>query len=98
MKRTIMRKLIIIALILLFPASPWVQDYKTLLDIPEGATLFDLSATERVEVKQDLLTATLRYEAENSNSRSLQSEVNSHMKEALDIAKNFETVKTSTQG
>jgi len=80
------------------PISTWAQDYKTLLDIPEGGTLVDLSATERVEVKQDLLTATLRYETENSDSQTLQNEINNHMKEALEMAQSVETVQTSTQG
>ena len=71
---------------------------KTLLDIPEGATLVNLSATERVEVEQDLLTATLRYETESSDPRRLQNEINSVMKEALEMAQRVETVKTSTRG
>ncbi len=93
-----MRIILLIALLLLLSVPTQAQDYKTLLDIPEGGTLVDLSATERVEVEQDLLTATLRYETENSNPRALQNEINSHMKEALGIAQSVETVKTSTQG
>jgi len=93
-----MRIIFSIALLLLLSAPAQAQNYKTLLDIPEGGTLVDLSATERVEVKQDLLTATLRYETENSNPRALQNEINHHIKEALEIAKNFGSVKTSTQG
>ena len=49
-----------IAAFLLFTALPAAaQDYQTVLDIPEGATLVSLSATERVEVDQDLLVADL---------------------------------------
>lgn len=93
-----MRLIIITAFLLFLPVSIWAQDYKTLLDIPEGGTLVDLSATEQVEVEQDLLTATLRYESENPNPRALQNEINQHMKQALEIAQRVETVQTSTQG
>lgn len=98
MKRAIMRILIVVVLLILLPIYSWAQDYKTILDIPEGETLVDLSATEQIEVQQDLLTATLRYESENPSARTLQNEINSHMKEALEIAQKFETVQASTQG
>ena len=73
------------------------QDYKTLLDIPEGATLVSLSATERIEVEQDLLTANLRYEAENVSPKELQNNINTMMKKALEKAKKVNSVKVSTQ-
>ncbi len=93
-----MRILIVVASLMLLTAPSWAQDYKTLLDIPEGQTLVDLSATERVEVQQDLLTATLRYESENIDPRILQNEINKHMKTALEMAQSVETVLASTQG
>lgn len=86
-----------LAFILLCPALPaFAQDYKTLLDIPEGAALVNLSATERLEVDQDLLAATLYFEAQNKDPKALQDEINSVMKKALDATKTAGEVKTST--
>jgi uncharacterized protein len=93
-----MRKILLIAFTLLISTPAQAQDYKTLLDIPEGETLVDLSVTKRLEVEQDLLTANLRYEIENANPRELQNKINHHIKEALEIAQGVKTVKTSTQG
>jgi predicted secreted protein len=80
-----------------FAVSAAAQDYKTVLDIPEGAALVSLSATENVEIEQDLLVAMLNYQAENANARALQDEINTRMKEALDTAKKVGSVKASTQ-
>ncbi|GJL84282.1 MAG: hypothetical protein DHS20C02_00570 [Micavibrio sp.] len=94
-------RLLLAALLLFLPLSAPTpanaQDYKTLLDIPEGATLVSLSATERVEVEQDLLTANLRYEAENTSAKELQDEINKIMQKAVDEAKKVKSVKVSTQ-
>jgi predicted secreted protein len=79
------------------PAAVHAQDYKTLLDIPDGATLVNLSATERVEVEQDLLVASLRYETKNRNPKALQDEINTVMEKALAASKKVSTVKVSTQ-
>lgn len=73
------------------------QDYNTLLDIPEGATLISLSATERVEVEQDMLVATLTIKAEDADPRAVQDTINKKMKEAVDMAKKVDSVKASTQ-
>jgi predicted secreted protein len=78
-------------------ASAQAQDLNTLLDIPEGATLISLSATERVEVDQDLLVSTLSIEARNADATVLQDEINKVMTKALEEAKAFKTVKISTQ-
>ena len=79
------------------PLSLPAQDYKTLLDIPEGATLINLSVTERTEVDQDLLTTRLTYQVENESPELLQEEINTVMKQALKAAKKVKSVKTSTQ-
>lgn len=94
-----MRLLLSAALMLaLFsPLAANAQDYNTLLDIPEGATLINLSATERVEVEQDLLIATLQFKFENKDPKVVQNEVNKIMQKALDEAKGEKTVKVSTQ-
>lgn len=85
-------------LALLAPPAGLTQDYKTLLDIPPGATLVNLAATERSEVDQDLLVATLRYEAQHKNPRTVQAEINGVMEKALSAARQVASVKTSTLG
>lgn len=88
----------LLAFLLILPAArPRAQDLNTLLDIPEGATLISLSATERVEVDQDLLISQLSYESENASSANLQDEINKVMKKAVEEAKKVESVKVSTQ-
>lgn len=88
----------ILILLLCFLATPALaQDYKTILDLPEGATLISLSASERVEIQQDLLVAQLRYETEDTNPRALQDAINKKMKAALDKAQSAKNVKASTQ-
>lgn len=84
-------------LTLLATAPARAQDLNTILDIPEGATLISLSATERVEVDQDLLIAQLSYESENQVAANLQDEINKVMKKAIDEAKKVSSVKVSTQ-
>ncbi|MBI4031884.1 MAG: SIMPL domain-containing protein [Proteobacteria bacterium] len=95
-----MRKLLLsVATVLVFAAAPAAaQDGgKSVLDLPEGQALVNLSATERVTVQQDLLVATLNYEAESKNPRDLQNEINGLMKKALEKAKSYKDVKVSTQ-
>ncbi len=92
-----MRLFFIFTVAFIFGAPAMAQDYKTLLDIPSGSTLVNLSATESVEVEQDMLIANLRFEAENIDPRAVQSEVNSMMKKALDLAVSVSSVKASTQ-
>ena len=92
-----MRTFLIFTFALLIALPTYAQDYKTLLDLPEGATLINVAATERVEVEQDLLIATLRYEAENESAKELQNDVNALMSKALDMAKKVSSIKAATQ-
>lgn len=85
------------SLCLAAPSAASAQDLNTVLSIPEGATLVSLSATERVEVDQDLLVSTLSIEARNADATALQDEINKVMTKALEEAKAFKTVKVSTQ-
>ncbi|MCC6597638.1 MAG: SIMPL domain-containing protein [Alphaproteobacteria bacterium] len=90
--------LILLTLANLFHLTPAKsQDFNTLLDIPEGATLVSLSATERVEVDQDLLVANLSIETKNTDAKALQNEINTIMTKALNAANTVKTVKASTQ-
>lgn len=61
-----------------------------------GETILNISATERVQVQQDLLIASLRIERENADAKTVQAEINEIMKKSVDTAKAVPTVKTST--
>lgn len=92
-----MRILTLLAVTLLsFPAIA-SEDSVALLDLPEGHSILHVSATEQVEMEQDLLVANLRYEAENESASAVQNEVNTAMKKALETATRVESVKASTQ-
>jgi predicted secreted protein len=65
---------------------------------PAGHTLVNLSASERMTLPQDLLTAALRIEARGAEPRKVQDDINKAMTKALALAKAVPTVKTSTGG
>jgi predicted secreted protein len=65
---------------------------------PAGHTLVNLSASERMTLPQDLLTAALRIEARGVEPRKVQDDINKAMTKALALAKAVPTVKTSTGG
>jgi predicted secreted protein len=65
---------------------------------PAGHTLVNLSASERMTLPQDLLTAALRIEARGAEPRKVQDDINNAMTRALALAKAVSTVKTSTGG
>lgn len=81
--------------LLILPAH--AQD-NPLLMLPEGQSTLNISATERIEVAQDLLIATLRYEFKSKDPRRVQNEINKKMKEALDLANTLKDTKVKTLG
>lgn len=92
--RYILPAILLLGLALPLKAKAQTQD--PLLALPDGQVILNISATERREVPQDLLVATLSYTATNRNSRDLQDEINSAMKQALDKAENTKDVKVNT--
>ena len=64
--------------------------------LPPGGTLLNISATESVEVDQDLLVANLRVEKTLTDPKELQQEINMMMKQAIEEAKNIEGLDLST--
>ena len=64
--------------------------------LPPGGTVLNISATESVEVDQDLLVANLRVEKTLSDPKELQQEINMMMKQAIEEAKNIEGLDLST--
>ena len=95
-----MRKILLCGLMafgLSFPVTTMAQDTKTILDLPAGHTILNVSASEQREVEQDLLVANLRYQAENKDPKALQNDINDIMKKAVEKAKKTKDVKVSTQ-
>lgn len=64
--------------------------------LPPGGTLLNISATESVEVEQDMLVANLRVEKRLSDAKELQQEINMMMKQAVEEAKKFDGLDIST--
>jgi predicted secreted protein len=65
---------------------------------PEGHTLLNFSATERLSLPQDLLTAALRIESRSADPRKVQADINAAMDKALATAKKVAGVKVTTGG
>ena len=63
---------------------------------PTGHTLLNLSASERMTLPQDLLTAALRIEARGAEPRKVQDDINKAMTAALALTKTVAAVKTTT--
>jgi predicted secreted protein len=80
-------------LLVLLPLAASAQNINLL---PEGQTLITLSVTERVEVEQDTLIATLRVERDHRDPAVLQGEINAAMIEALETAEADTAVQVST--
>lgn len=93
-----MRILMIFALVFVFPMLANAQYKDPVFELDADDSLLHISATERREVDQDLLIATLRIEIEDTENRLVQNHINKGMKSALDIAKNYADVKAITRG
>lgn len=65
---------------------------------PTGHTVLKFTATERMSLPQDLLTASLRIEARNADPRKVQADINTAMEKALATAKKVAGVKVTTGG
>jgi predicted secreted protein len=87
--------MVLAAFCLVSPAA-MAHDYEGLLSLPEGSTMMNVSATERTEVEQDTLTATLRFQTENADPAVVQEEINKVMTDALAEAKKVSTVEATT--
>lgn len=89
-----MKYALILAFALFFAVPAKAQDGLNLP--PEGQTIINFSATERVTLPQDLLIASLRIEAEDKEPKPIQTKINEAMKKALDLAKAEKDLKVST--
>jgi len=77
-----------------FAHADGVED--PIFTMPAGQVLINISATVSEEVKQDLLVATLQYNAENREASKVQNEINTAMKKALDLAQKQSDIKVTT--
>ena len=91
-----MRALFLMALVMVMSSPAFADQEDTILSLPDGQVILSISATERKEVEQDLLVATLSYNAVNKDSRELQNEINTAMREAVETANKIEDVKVNT--
>ena len=88
-----MRFLLILGVILAGFTAPAMAEESL---VKPGQTVLNISATERQTAQQDLLVASLRYEAESPDSRTLQSRINGLMAKALEAAKKYPEAQVST--
>ena len=92
-----MKKLLLTtALIAAFAFPALAQDNNNMVMLPDGHTALNISATENVEVEQDLLVASLRIQKEAKNSKEIQDYINKSMKAALEKIKAVASVKVET--
>ena len=94
-----MRIIALLALTLLpfLPYNAYAQcAANPVLDMPEGHVMMSISATERLDVEQDLLVASLSYVTKNRDPSALQNEINTVMQKALKEAKGTDNVKVET--
>lgn len=79
-------------------ATPAMAQDSRILTLPEGHTLLNIAATERAQVQQDLLIASLRIEHEAADAKAVQDHINRVMAKALEQAKTAKGVEVSTGG
>lgn len=84
-----------LAALILTPFAPAMADDGLHLP-PEGHTLLNLSASERVTMPQDTLMASLRIETKSADTAKIQNEINAAMEKAVAEAKKVKGVKVST--
>ncbi len=73
--------------------SAQAQDVVTL---PDGHTALNISATENIEVEQDMLVASLRIQEESKDAKSVQKTINEAMANAVALVKKYPSLKVET--
>lgn len=64
--------------------------------LPDGQTALNISATERVEVDQDTLVASLRIQQDLKSAAEVQNVINLAMKQAVELAKKHDDFQVET--
>ena len=86
-----------IAILLIGAARPVAADQEsTILSLPQGQVILDISTVERREITEDLLVATLSCQRVNTDPKALQNDINTTMRQALDLAAKVPAVRTAT--
>lgn len=85
--------LVILSLTLAGNAIAQETEVKTL---QPGQTIVTLSATEQMNLQQDILQGALRIEIDAKLPKEVQDKINTGMQSALTLAKNYPDVKAST--
>lgn len=78
------------------PAYAQEEGDNTFPQVAPEQTLISLSATERTKLKQDTLTASLKYELEGGSANEIQDKINTAMAKALESARGIEGATVST--
>lgn len=94
--RTLLYSGILTAFLFTLPIIAKADSDDPVVILPEGQAIMSISATERREVEQDLLVATLSFKAEDRDARKVQDEINKKMREAVEKAKKEKNVKVNT--
>lgn len=89
-------RIFIFAIALALTSPSLAQNYEPLLDMKDGQTILNLSASERKEIRQDELNAKLSFTADHNDPRILQDTINTAMKNALDKGREYSSLKIST--
>lgn len=87
---------LLLGLSLPLSAPAFAQAQDPILTLPDGQVILNISATERKEVPQDLLVASLSFTVTGLDARALQNEVNTIMSKAVDTAKADADIKVTT--
>ncbi len=80
------------------PAPAQAQDRgdNTFPQVAPDQTLITLSATENTKLKQDTLTASLKYELEGGSANEIQDKINKAMAQAVELARGINGATVST--
>ena len=88
--------LLVLALIIFFAMPASAQQTNNVIELPDGHTVLNISATERIEVDQDILVASLRIQQELKSAAEVQNTINLAMEKAVALAKKYPSLKIET--
>jgi len=86
----------ILTTLFLLPLITMTANAQNVVELPDGHTALNISATENIDVAQDILVASLRIQDENKNARSVQKTINDAMAKAVTLAKKYPSLKIET--
>ena len=90
-----MKKYLLTLAVLCLPTLAHAQEVGG-ITLEKGQTMLSLSATEQVDLQQDLLQGSLRMEVTGKDAKTVQDQINKAVQQALALTKGVKEVKTST--